>query len=107
MRDYFIYIMTNVSKTLYVGITNNLMRRILEYRSKSIPGFTKKYNITKLVYFDSTSDARTAIAREKRIKGWRRARKMELINSINPYWIDLSVNWSVEGAGDPSLRSLA
>jgi putative endonuclease len=93
MSTYFVYIMTNLSKTLYIGVTNNLERRVLEHKNKTIPGFTKKYNITRLVYFETTSDIKTAIAREKQIKGWKRTRKIEIINSINSFWVDLSANW--------------
>jgi len=69
MRQYYVYIMTNRSGTLYTGVTNNLMRRVYEHKNKLIDGFTKRYNITKLVYYESTSEITTAIAREKQIKG--------------------------------------
>ena len=75
-RDrYFVYIMTNVSRTLYTGVTNNLVRRVYEHKNKIIPGFTSRYNITELVYFEETSDVQAALTREKEIKGWRRAKK--------------------------------
>jgi putative endonuclease len=93
MRQYYIYIMTNRSGTLYTGVTNDLARRVYEHRNKLIPGFTAKYNITKLVYFEAIDDVRTAIAREKQIKGWLRAKKVALIESVNPSWDDLSVDW--------------
>jgi putative endonuclease len=76
--------MTNRSGTLYTGVTNNLLRRIHEHKNKLIEGFTKKYNITRLVYYEETSDVRSAITREKQIKGWLRRKKINLIESVNP-----------------------
>jgi len=84
--------MTNKSKTLYTGVTNDLTRRVYEHKHKLIPGFTQKYNITKLVYYEETSDVHAAIAREKQIKGWLREKKINLIESMNPNWVDLSLN---------------
>ena len=93
-RDrYFVYIMTNVSRTLYTGVTNNLVRRVYEHKNKIIPGFTSRYNITELVYFEETSDVQAALTREKEIKGWRRAKKSQLIASVNPKWLDRSSKW--------------
>ena len=93
-RDhYFVYIMTNTSRTLYTGVTNNLVRRVYEHKNKIIPGFTSRYNVTILVYFEESSDVHAAIAREKQIKGWRRAKKSQLIASVNPKWLDLSSKW--------------
>jgi putative endonuclease len=92
--QYFIYILTNNSKTLYVGVTNNLEKRIYEHKNESVPGFTRKYKIKKLVYFESTQDVTSAIAREKQIKGWLRSKKIALIEKANPDWKDLSENWS-------------
>ena len=88
---YYVYIMTNRSKTLYTGVTNNLERRVHEHKMKSIAGFTSKYNITRLVYYEETTDVLSAISREKTIKGWVRAKKLALIESVNPTWQDLSV----------------
>lgn len=89
--NYYVYIMTNRSKrTLYTGMTNNLSRRIYEHRNKLIPGFTSKYNVSILLYFESSTDVNSAIAREKQIKGWLREKKIKLIESINPEWHDLS-----------------
>jgi putative endonuclease len=85
--------MTNRSKTLYTGVTNDLYRRVYENKQKLIPGFTQKYNINQLVYYQETSDIREAIAREKQIKGWLRAKKIALIESANPQWRDLSADW--------------
>ena len=93
MKQYYVYIMTNRSGTLYIGVTNDLARRVYEHKNKLIPGFTAKYNITKLVYFETTDDVRTAIAREKQIKGWLRAKKITLIESVNPNWDDLGTDW--------------
>jgi putative endonuclease len=92
-RFYFVYILTNRTRTLYVGVTNNLPRRIYEHRSGEIPGFTSKYKIHRLVYFEEFVDIRQAIAREKEIKGWLRGRKIQLIESVNPRWKDLSLEW--------------
>ena len=93
MREYSVYIMSNASKTLYVGMTNNLIRRVAEHKAGKIPGFTRKYNIQKLVYFESDSNVNEVIYREKEIKKWRRKKKIALIESINPYWKDLSLDW--------------
>lgn len=82
--------MTNKSKTLYTGITNNLNRRVFEHKNKIIAGFTKKYNIDKLVYFELFNKSDDAIRREKQIKGWIRKKKIDLIESMNPEWKDLS-----------------
>jgi putative endonuclease len=93
MKQYYVYIMTNRSKTLYTGVTNNLQRRIYEHKNQLVAGFTSKYDITRLVYFEETSDVNAAIAREKHIKGWLRAKKVALIESSNPDWRDLSEEW--------------
>ncbi len=93
MNQYYVYIMTNRSKTLYTGVTNDLMRRVYEHKNKMIDGFTKKYNITKLVYYEETNDIQVAISREKQIKGWLRGKKIALIESVNPKWNDLSEGW--------------
>lgn len=88
--QYFVYIMTNKSGTLYTGVTNNLERRIYEHKHHLVDGFTKKYKIDKLVYFEETNDINAAILREKQIKGWLRKKKVALIESMNPDWRDLS-----------------
>jgi putative endonuclease len=88
--QYFVYLMTNKSGTLYTGVTNNLERRIYEHKHHLVKGFTNKYNINKLVYFEETNDINAAISREKQIKGWLRKKKIALIESINPGWKDLS-----------------
>ena len=94
-KEYYVYIMTNKSRTLYTGVTNNLMRRVHEHKNKLIPGFTSKYNIKILVYYESTSSIHVALEREKQIKGWLRMKKIVLIESINPKWNDLSKEWFV------------
>jgi putative endonuclease len=104
MRQYYVYIMTNRSKTLYTGVTNDIERRMYEHKQKLVDGFTKRYNLTKLVYYESTDDVRSAIRREKQIKGWLRRKKVALIESMNPLWRDLSNGW-YEKQPDPSLRS--
>lgn len=87
---YYIYILTNIHHTvLYTGVTNNLLRRISEHKNGQNDGFTKKYNVTKLVYYETFSQIEDAIAREKQIKGGSRKKKIELINSINIDWNDL------------------
>ncbi len=91
--NYYVYILTNWNnKVLYTGITNNLKRRVYEHKNHLADGFTEKYNATKLVYFDYTTDVKSAIAREKQIKGWTRQKKNELINGFNPEWKDLWEN---------------
>ena len=85
--------MTNGKRTLYTGVTNNLYRRVYEHKEKLVPGFTKRYNIDYLVYIECTSDVDAAITREKQIKGWTRAKKISLIESSNPEWRDLSLDW--------------
>jgi len=100
---YYVYLLTNKSdKVMYVGVTNNLQRRTYEHKTKVIAGFTKKYNVSKLVYFEETNDARSAIAREKEIKRWRREKKNHLVAAANPEWKDLSDGWFDE---IPHIRS--
>ncbi|MGK7954350.1 MAG: GIY-YIG nuclease family protein [Crocosphaera sp.] len=92
-QQYFIYIMTNKNnKVLYTGVTNNLVRRVYEHKNKLIDGFTQKYNIIKLVYYEIFDNPSGAIEREKQIKGGSRQKKINLINSINPQWDDLYKN---------------
>jgi putative endonuclease len=91
MRSYFFYMMANRSRTLYCGVTNDLVRRVCEHKTMVRKGFTSRYLIDRLVYLEETNDIYAAIAREKQVKGWRRARKIELIESVNPKWEDLSV----------------
>ena len=93
MKTYYVYIMTSKSGTLYTGITNDLMKRVYEHKHKMVEGFTKKYDLTRLVYFEETNDVNSSIEREKQIKSWRRSKKVNLIKSINPKWEDLSKGW--------------
>ena len=91
---YYVYILSNKYNTvIYTGITNNLERRLYEHKNKINQSFTSKYNIDKLVYFEYTNDVRSAIEREKQLKGWRRDKKNALISKANPEWIDLSKTW--------------
>ena len=92
-KEYYVYIITNRSRTLYTGVTNDLMRRVYEHKNKLVPGFTSKYNIQYLVYYESTSSIHAALEREKQIKGWRREKKIALIHSMNHDWKDLSEEW--------------
>ncbi len=88
---FYIYILTNQNNTtLYVGVTNNLSRRIYEHQQKAVDGFSKKYNLEKLVYVEQFNDAYLAISREKQLKGWTRKKKEDLIMRQNPTWKDLS-----------------
>ena len=93
MRTFYVYILTNNSRTLYVGITNDLQRRMFEHKTKTADSFTSKYNITRLVYYEETNDPIVAIEREKQIKGWLRQKKVDLIESENPQWRDLAADW--------------
>ena len=91
---YYVYILANRYNTvLYIGFTNDLNRRVYEHKNNLVPGFTSKYRVHKLVYFETTSDVRVAIEREKQLKGWTRAKKEALIAKENPMWRDLSEDW--------------
>ena len=93
-HQYYIYMLSSRNnKVLYVGMTNNLQRRMYEHKHHLVEGFTDKYNVTKLVYFEETSDVNAAIEREKQLKKWRREKKNKLIESMNPNWNDLSDDW--------------
>ncbi|MGD1152427.1 MAG: GIY-YIG nuclease family protein [Syntrophales bacterium] len=90
-KSYYVYLLTNWNnRIMYVGVTNDLSRRLYEHKNKLIAGFTAKYNLNKLVYFEETQDVNIAIAREKEIKKWRREKKNQLVNGDNPLWQDLS-----------------
>jgi len=95
--------MTNHSRTLYIGVTNDIARRAWEHKNQTNKGFTSKYKMTKLVYYENWPSIREAIAREKQLKGWLRAKKISLIEETNPYWDDLASGWY--GHQDASLRS--
>ena len=90
MKKYYVYIMTNRTRTLYVGMTNDLERRVLEHKQKLVPGFTSKYNITMLVWYQDFDDVEQAISAEKTIKAWRREKKVALIEEMNSEWRDLA-----------------
>ena len=90
-KQYYVYLLTNKSnRVLYVGVTNDLIRRMFEHRNKLVEGFTKRYNLVKLVYYEATSDIENAIKREKQLKNWHRDWKINLITQFNPDWMDLS-----------------
>jgi putative endonuclease len=90
MRDGFVYIMASVTRTLYIGVSHSLVVRAWQHQRAEIPGFTRRYKVHRLVYFEHYEDIRDVIAREKQLKGWRRCRKNELIEQMNPAWKDLS-----------------
>lgn len=93
-HNYYVYMLSNwTNEVLYIGVTNNLERRLAEHRLKQVEGFTQKYNLTKLVWYEHTTDVNGAIAREKQLKSWRRDKKDRLIGLMNPEWADLSENW--------------
>ena len=92
--NYYVYILTNKSsRVMYIGVTNDLERRVYEHKQELVEGFTKRYHVHKLVYFETTTNVRSAIEREKQLKGWLRARKNALVESVNPEWKDLSDEW--------------
>ena len=92
-KQYYVYIMANDSKTLYTGVTNDLVRRAWEHKNGIADNFTCRYHITRLVHYEVTNDVWVAITREKQIKGWLRKKKIALIESVNPQWNDLSEGW--------------
>lgn len=89
-KQGYVYILTNINnRVLYTGVTSDLINRVYQHKNKLIPGFTKKYNVNKLVYYETVTDITTAILREKQIKGWLRSKKVALIEKDNPAWRDL------------------
>ena len=109
MNHYYVYIMSNAARTLYIGVTNDLERRVYQHKRRQVPGFTATYRINYLVHYEETSHVHEAIERERQLNGWTRAKKIKLIESNNPEWRDLSLDWqaspgSRESVG-PSLRS--
>jgi len=92
-KRYFVYIMASRSLNLYTGVTNNIYYRVLQHKSGEIDGFTKKYNINRLVYYETFEHIGNAIAREKQVKAWTRAKRLALIKSMNPTWQDLAEDW--------------
>ena len=92
--QYYVYMITNWNnRVLYIGVTNDLERRLYEHRNHLVDGFTSKYNVYKLVYYETTNDVYAALSREKQLKGWTRAKKNALVAQMNPAWIDLSKTW--------------
>ncbi len=103
-HQYFVYILTNWNnRVMYVGMTNNLVRRLHEHRTHAVKGFTEKYNVHKLVYFEETADVHVAMAREKEIKKWRREKKNALVIQANPEWCDLGNELGLHA--NPSVNS--
>lgn len=92
-RTYSTYMMGSISGTLYIGITGNLHKRVFEHKFHRIEGFTDKYDVERLLYWESFDQVGRAIAREKQLKGWRRSKKIALIESVNPHWLDLAHDW--------------
>ena len=104
-RQFSVYILASRTRRLHVGVTSDLNRRVWQHKSGLIPGFTRRYGITRLVYAETTDTARDAIAREKQIKGWLRQKKIALIESQNPEWQDFAATMDACQRADPSLRS--
>jgi putative endonuclease len=96
VKLFYTYIMSSPGGTLYTGVTNNLLNRVLTHKLKIQVCFTQKYNVTRLVFFEEFSCIKTAIAREKEIKGWKRKKKITLIESQNPKWLDLAEDWYLD-----------
>jgi putative endonuclease len=105
-KAMYVYILASRTRRLYVGVTNDLVRRVWQHRSGMVPGFTKKYSVTRLVYFESFDDPMVAIRREKQLKGWARVKKLALVESMNPVSGDYAEDWFANARrADPSLRS--
>jgi putative endonuclease len=95
-KQYYVYMLTNkANKVLYIGVTNDLERRMFEHKNKLVDGFTKKYNLNKLIYYEVTGDVLSALEREKQLKNWHRDWKINLINKFNPEWRDLANNFEI------------
>ena len=110
MKTYHVYMMASASRVLYIGVTGDLLRRVTEHKQMRLPGFTARYRVIQLVYFEAFGDIRIAITREKQIKGWLRERKIALIESFNPHWPDLAAELQsptpyAKPRRDSSLRS--
>lgn len=89
-KHYYVYIVASISRVIYIGVTNDLRRRVAQHQQKLVEGFTQRYHCTRLVYYESTEDVQAALTREKELKSWRREKKIALIESLNPTWQDLS-----------------
>ena len=114
MKTFHVYILASRSRVLYIGVTSDLMARLHQHRTHAVPGFTTRYRVTRLVHLEETGDAHAAIAREKQLKGWRRSKKIALIEAENPSWEDLAAGWfdplispnqAYPPTAGPSLRS--
>jgi putative endonuclease len=106
MRQYFVYIMGNRWGTLYIGVTNDLVRRVFEHKNGSFKGFTSKYKLSLLLYYETTASPKAAISREKQLKGWVRRKKLALVKSVNAGWNDLSADWYADSRRPkPGARS--
>jgi putative endonuclease len=111
-RSYCVYILSSLSGTLYISMTGNLHKRVFEHKFHRIEGFTDRYDVGRLLYFESFDDPRKAIDREKQLKGWRREKKIRLIEKLNPHWADLAKDWypwmesssNARGASTPKIR---
>ena len=106
MKEYYVYIITNIARTLYTGMTSNLPRRVWEHKTRFEPGFTSRYKLNRLVYYEVTSEAGAAIQREKQIKGWLRKKKIALVETVNPEWRDLSLDFMEEAPPPVILREV-
>ena len=107
-QRFFVYILASRSRVLYTGVTRDLCRRVGQHRLGEIPGFTRRYQITRLVFFEETPSARSAFERERQIKGWKRDKKIRVIETLNAAWEDLADAWFLSPGTrsvDPSLRS--
>ena len=107
-KHFYVYIMTNRprSHVLYTGVTGNLERRVFEHKNKLVPGFTSRYNLSRLAFYECFAYPDSVIEREKEIKGWRRSKKIRLIESINPHWEDLAAHWMEVYRPDNGVRGI-
>ena len=96
-RPCYVYMMANAGRMIYIGVTSDLEKRVWQHKYKEHPGFTQKYNLSRLVYYEEFGDIRPAIQREKQLKGWLRSRKVALIRKLNPEWRDLAEDWIRKG----------
>lgn len=94
---FFVYILASQSGVLYVGVTRDLLRRMYQHRVGQVPGFTRRYHVNKLVFYEETPSARSAFERERQMKGWKRQKKIRLIETVNPEWLDLATEWFPKG----------
>jgi putative endonuclease len=99
MAQFWVYILASHSRVLYTGVTRNLLRRVYQHRIGQVPGFTRRYEVTRLVYFEETRSARSAFEREHQIKGWSREKKIRLVESVNAGWLDLAEDWFAKTEG--------